>query len=106
LGACTRLSPENEVAELSLGKLFMQAIATSIDALAVGVTLQTLAMSEAGLALGVWGSTGMIGIVTFALSVGAVYVGRVLGDRLTDKAAILGGGVLLCIGIKILLGSF
>ena len=106
LGACTRLIPENEVAELSLGKLFMQAIATSIDALAVGVTLQTLAMSEAGLALGVWGSTGMIGIVTFALSVGAVYVGRVLGDRLTDKAAILGGGVLLCIGIKILLGSF
>lgn len=106
LGVCTRLTPEKEVETLSLGKLFMQAIATSIDALAVGVTLQALAISEAGLALGVWGSTAMIGVVTFALSVGAVYIGKAVGDKLTDKAAILGGGVLLAIGVKILLGSF
>ena len=106
LGACTLLPKKEEKNTLPLGKLFMQAIATSIDALAVGVTLQTLAMSEAGLALGVWGSTAMIGVVTFALSVGAVYIGKALGGKLTDKAEILGGTVLIAIGLKILLGSF
>ena len=106
LGACTLLPKKEEKNTLPLGKLFMQAIATSIDALAVGVTLQTLAMSEAGLALGVWGATAMIGVVTFALSVGAVYIGKALGGKLTDKAEILGGTVLIAIGLKILLGSF
>ena len=106
LGACTLLPKKEDKNTLPFGKLFMQAIATSIDALAVGVTLQTLAMSEAGLALGVWGSTAMIGVVTFALSVGAVYIGKALGGKLTDKAEILGGTVLVAIGLKILLGSF
>ena len=106
LGACTLLPKKEDKNTLPLGKLFMQAIATSIDALAVGVTLQTLAMSEAGLSLGVWGSTAMIGVVTFALSVGAVYIGKALGGKLTDKAEILGGTVLIAIGLKILLGSF
>lgn len=106
LGACTLLPKKEDKNTLPFGKLFMQAIATSIDALAVGVTLQTLAMSEAGLALGVWGSTAMIGVVTFALSVGAVYIGKALGGKLTDKAEILGGTVLIAIGLKILLGSF
>ena len=106
LGACTLLPKKEDKNTLPLGKLFMQAIATSIDALAVGVTLQTLAMSEAGLALGVWGSTAMIGVVTFALSVGAVYIGKALSGKLTDKAEILGGTVLVAIGLKILLGSF
>ena len=68
--------------------------------------MQTLMMSEAGLTLGVWGSTAMIGVVTFALSVGAVYIGKAVGGKLTDKAEILGGGVLLAIGLKILLGSY
>ena len=106
LGACTRLTANEDKNELTLGKLFMQAIATSIDALAVGVTLQTLKMSEAGLALGVWGSTAMIGIITFALSVGAVYIGKAVGGRLANKAEMFGGAVLLAIGVKILLGSF
>ena len=69
LGVCTRLTANDDKNELTLGKLFMQAIATSIDALAVGVTLQALKVSEAGLVLGVWGSTAMIGVITFALSV-------------------------------------
>jgi len=58
----------------------------------------------AGLSLGVWGTTAMIGVVTFALSVGAVYIGKAVGMRLADKAEILGGIVLIAIGIKILLG--
>ena len=106
LGVCTRLTVEEEKAELTLGKLFVHAIATSIDALAVGFTLQTLMMSKEGLALGVWGSTVMIGVVTFALSVGAVYIGKAVGGKLANKAEIFGGGVLLAIGLKILLGSF
>ena len=109
-----KLSENNETAgvcpyprqELTIKKLSLQAIATSIDALAVGVTLQALAMSEMGLALGVWGSTAMIGVVTFALSVGAVYIGKAVGGKLADKATILGGTVLIAIGLKILLGSF
>ncbi len=89
--------------KLTVGKLTLQAVATSIDALAVGVTLQMAAISSSGLALGVWGATGCIGIVTFALSVGAVYIGKFLGDKLADKAGLFGGLVLLGIGIKLLL---
>ncbi len=89
--------------KLTMGKLLMQAVATSIDALAIGVVLQAAAISSEGLALGVWGATGTIGLITFALSFGAVYVGKVLGDKLADKAGFLGGLVLLGIGIKLLL---
>ena len=92
--------------ELSLGKLCMQAIATSIDALAVGVTLQMAALSQSGLALGVWGATLVIGGITFALSVGATYIGKAVGDKLADKAGILGGIVLIAIGVKIFIESF
>ena len=92
--------------ELSLGKLCMQAIATSIDALAVGVTLQMAVLSQSGLALGVWGATLVIGGITFALSVGATYIGKAVGDKLADKAGILGGIVLIAIGVKILIESF
>lgn len=106
LGMCTRLKAEDKKNELTLGKLFMQAIATSIDALAVGFTLQSCQMSEAGLALGLWGSTAMIGVVTLVLSVVAVYIGKAVGGGLANKAEVFGGGVLIAIGIKILLGSF
>ena len=87
---------------LSFGKLVLQAIATSIDALAVGVTLQMAAISQ-GLALGAWGSTLTIGVTTFALSTGAVYIRKALGDRLADKATFFGGLVLVAIGLKILI---
>ena len=103
LGACTLLPNENTVKSLTVRKLFLQAIATSIDALAVGFTLQAMELN-AGLALGVWGTTAMIGVITFALSFGAVYIGKAIGMKLADKAEILGGIVLIAIGLKILLG--
>ena len=103
LGTCTLLSNESKVKSLTVSKLFMQAIATSIDALAVGFTLQAMEVG-AGLTLGVWGTTAMIGGITFALSVGAVYIGKAVGMKLADKAEILGGIVLIAIGLKILLG--
>ena len=84
-------------------ELTIQAVATSIDALAVGVTLKMAAISEMGLALGVWGATGVIGAVTLAFSVAAVYIGKKVGNKLADKAGLLGGIVLLGIGIKILI---
>ncbi|MBQ8428618.1 MAG: manganese efflux pump [Clostridia bacterium] len=104
-GACTRLSCEACQPKLTIGKLTLQAIATSIDALAVGVTLQMAAITE-GLAMGAWGSTVLIGVITFGLSVGAVYIGKLVGNKLADKAGIVGGIVLLGIGLKILIESF
>ena len=80
----------------------MQAIATSIDALAVGVTLQMAALST-GLSLGAWGATGVIGVITMGLSFGAVFIGKLIGNKLADKAEFIGGLVLVGIGVKILL---
>ena len=91
--------------KLTLGRLTVQAIATSIDALAVGVTLQSAALGAEGLALGVWGATLLIGGVTFALGVAAVYLGKAIGCKLADKAGLLGGAVLIGIGVKILIGG-
>ncbi|MBQ7912864.1 MAG: manganese efflux pump [Clostridia bacterium] len=84
-------------------QLTLQAVATSIDALAVGVTLKMAALSEIGLAMGVWGSTAVIGAVTCGLSIAAVFIGKKVGNKLADKAGLLGGAVLLAIGIKILI---
>ncbi len=89
--------------KLTTGKLLLQATATSIDALAVGVTLQMATLTPAGLALGVWGATGVIGAVTLGLSFGAVFLGKIIGDRLSDKAGLFGGIVLVGIGVKLLL---
>lgn len=97
---CCPLSPEKT--DFSYGKLLLQAVATSIDALAVGVTLQMAALGD-GLALGVWGATGVIGVVTLFLSAAAVYIGKRIGDKLADKANLLGGIVLVAIGLKILI---
>ena len=88
---------------LTIKKLTLQAIATSIDALAVGVALKMATFTPVGLAGGVWGATAIIGVVTLALSFGAVYVGKAIGDKLADKAGLFGGLVLLGIGIKILI---
>lgn len=87
---------------LSLGELFLQAIATSIDALAVGVTLQMSVIDGGTLFGGVLGSTLVIGVVTLILSVAAVYIGKFIGDKAKDKAGIFGGLVLIAIGVKTL----
>jgi putative Mn2+ efflux pump MntP len=98
--SCSACQPQTGV-----WKLTVQAIATSIDALAVGVTLQMAAI-DGGLALGGWGATGIIGVVTLGLAIGAVYIGKLVGNKLADKAGIVGGVVLLGIGLKILIESF
>ena len=55
---------------------------------------------------GAFGSTAVIGVVTFLLSFGAVYVGKLIGDKAKDKAGLLGGIVLIGIGVKTLIQSF
>lgn len=74
--------------------LLMQAVATSIDAFAVGISLAAV---QADIIVAV----SIIAVVTFALSVIAVYIGKNVGDRLNSKAEIFGGIILVLIGLKI-----
>ncbi len=90
---------------LGLGKLLLQAVATSIDALAVGVTFLAAETAE-GLPFPVVFCGLLIGAVTFLLSFLAVALGKKIGDRFASKAGLLGGGILLAIGLKILIESF
>ena len=72
------------------------SVATSIDALAVGITLSFLGSSIATAAV-------IIGLVTFLLSYLGVYIGRKVGHFFENKIEIIGGLVLIGIGVKILL---
>lgn len=87
------------------GKILVQAIATSIDALAVGVTLLATETTT-GLPGHVALCSLLIGETTTVLSLLAVGIGKRAGDRLADRAEFLGGAILLLIGIKILVQSF
>lgn len=81
---------------LDLKELFMLAVATSIDALAVGI-------SFAFLKIDIFTSILIIGITTFILSIIGVIVGNRFGTKYQNKAAAAGGIILILIGTKILL---
>lgn len=74
------------------------AVATSIDALAAGVSL---AMTGTGIAV----SAIVIGVTAFVISFAGVYIGGLIGGRLAKKADMAGGIVLILLGLKILLTS-
>ena len=80
---------------LNIKELFVLAIATSIDALAVGITFATMAVS-------VIFASALIGIITFFICLLGVYLGSWFGNLLGNKAEITGGVVLIGIGVKIL----
>ena len=80
----------------SFKELFILAIATSIDAFAVGVSFAFLNMS-------IWIPVLIIGIITFVLSFIGVYIGKKVGHLFESKIEILGGLILIAIGFKILL---
>ena len=82
--------------ELSFWKMFVFAIATSVDALAVGVTFAVLKVN-------IWVCAGIIGIFTFACSFIGSFIGRKCGEKLKNKAEIFGGIILILLGIKILI---
>ncbi len=88
---------ENEVKPgLDLKELFAMAIATSIDALAMGVTFAFLQVNIAS-------AVTIIGVTTFFLAIVGVLIGHKFGAKWKDKAALAGGIVLIVLGTKILL---
>ena len=82
---------------LNVKTLLVQAVATSIDALSVGISIADYEIWEAMIAVSI------IAAVTFVLCMVAVYIGQKFGDRLGYKAVILGGIILIIIGIEICL---
>ena len=82
--------------KLDLRELLMLAIATSIDALAVGITFAFLGVN-------IWVAITIIGVTTFVLSLVGVVVGNQFGSRFEKPATIAGGIVLILIGLKILI---
>ncbi len=92
---------EAEIGTVSHKELLVLAVATSIDALAVGVTFSMLE-----LAVSIGAAVALIGCTTFVISLGGVYVGNVFGARYKGKAEFVGGAILILIGVKILLEHF
>ena len=95
-------SAKQTVRRLTFGVLIVQAIATSIDALSTGFSLAKIAGDNP--AADWWKaliSASIIAVVTFAISLGAVYLGKKFGNKLGNKAQILGGVILIAIGLEI-----
>ena len=80
---------------LTLKGLLVQSIATSIDALTLGLIFIGMSFDKVFLACGI------IGIVTFVLSFICVYIGKAFGTKLQNKAQIIGGIILIVMGLKI-----
>lgn len=85
-----------EEASLKAKEMFVLAVATSIDALAVGVTFAFLKVN-------IWSAVFSIGVITFLLSMVGVKVGNVFGTKYKAKAELAGGIILILLGVKILL---
>ena len=81
---------------LNIKEMFVLAVATSIDALAVGITF-------AFLEIPIVQAIAIIGTTTFIISIAGVYIGNFFGNKYKNKAEIVGGVILILIGLKILL---
>lgn len=92
-----------ENAGIDIKELFMLAIATSIDALAVGVSFGTMG-DKLRLSIGV--SVILIGCTTFVISVVGVVIGNTFGSRYKTKAEIVGGVILILIGVKVVVEHY
>ena len=82
--------------KLDIPELFALAVATSIDALAVGITFAFLEVS-------IVPSVSLIGVTTFAISLVGVVLGNKVGSRYEKPSTVVGGVVLILIGLKTLL---
>ena len=94
--ACSKDDEEEVKANLDVKTMFMLAIATSIDALAVGITFAFLSVNLVH-------AVTFIGITTLILSAVGVGIGNIFGTKYKAKAEIAGGIILILLGIKILL---
>ena len=89
-------------ADLSPKTMFVMAIATSIDALAVGISLAMAGLPVWGLD-GIFAAVSLIGLCTCAFCTAGVKIGNVFGGRFEKKAQIAGGVILILLGLRILL---
>ena len=94
--ALSKKEEESTNGALDVKTMFLLAIATSIDALAVGVSFACIQVE-------LWSSVAVIGLTTFLFSVLGVKIGNVFGSRYEKSAGIVGGIILILIGLKILL---
>lgn len=88
---------EEHNADMSFKTMFVMAVATSIDALAVGISLAMAGNVNIALA------AAFIGLCTFGFSAAGVEIGNVFGSRFEQKAQVAGGLILVALGLKILL---
>lgn len=86
---------DGTVRRMTAGMLLIQGIATSIDALSVGLTIADKRFPEALL------SAAIIGAVTFAICFAGIIIGKKTGEKLKWKASVFGGIVLILVGIEI-----
>ena len=94
---------EEEEADASLGvkEMFVLAVATSIDAFAVGVSFACMEIGSM-----IVPAVLFIGVITFSLSAAGVKVGNVFGTKYKAKAELAGGIILILLGVKIILQHF
>lgn len=91
---------EKSAQKLGIGALLLQGIATSIDALSVGVTIADRDLGEALL------TAALIAIVTFVICLGGLLIGKTVGTKLAGRAGIFGGIILIFIGLEIFITSW
>ena len=85
----------NQNSSFAFMSMLMAAVATSIDALAIGITFAFLKVN-------IWLAIAVIGCTAFVMSAAGIKVGSVFGAKYKAKAEFFGGAVLICLGIKIL----
>lgn len=88
---------EEHDADLSVKTMFLMAVATSIDAAAVGISLAMAGDTN------IFAAVSLIGVVTFAMCALGVKIGSLFGRRFEKKAQVIGGVILILLGTKILL---
>lgn len=93
-------SKEEEVVQASLAfkVMFAMAVATSIDAMAAGVSF-----SFSGVVIPIYAAVALIGCITFLLSTLGVKIGSIFGNKYKSKAELVGGIMLVLLGLKMLL---
>ncbi len=97
IGAIKDKGEDDEKPRLGFASLLMQGVATSIDALSVGFTI-----SEYGTLMALV-CAGIIAVVTFVICVIGLIIGKKFGTKLSGKATIFGGVILILIGLEIFL---
>lgn len=94
-GQCTMEDNRKHSNPYAVKTMLIMAIATSIDALAVGVTFAFLDVN-------VWIAVTFIGVITLIMSAVGIKIGNIFGDKYKSKAELLGGIIVILLGVKIL----